>query len=162
MPKRIKNIIVHCSDSLWGCVREIRRWHLENGWRDIGYHGVITNGEPVKGFRLPSADGSIEMGRDLDGDLFIEDNEQGAHALGYNATSVGICIIGKDQFTSAQVLRLLNLLEDLMRLYGLGPEAVLGHYETPSGREQGKTCPNMDMDLLRQTLQGRAAGWNLG
>lgn len=48
---------------------EIRRWHLDNGWRDIGYHGVIF------------ADGEVIEGRAW--------SQIGAHVVGQNSGSLG-------------------------------------------------------------------------
>lgn len=149
---QIQNIIIHCSDSLHGCAREIRRWHMEKGWRDIGYHYVIGNGQPIKTMRLEILDGMIECGRYLDEDLTINGEEQGAHALGYNSSSLGICLIGRNQFTSLQMIRLFKLCEELIQLYDLKTSGVLGHYETASGHAQGKTCPNLDMNSIRHKL----------
>ena len=42
--RTISKVIVHVSDSAWGDVEAIRRWHIQRGWSDIGYHYVITNG----------------------------------------------------------------------------------------------------------------------
>ncbi|GFP28973.1 hypothetical protein HKBW3S33_02389, partial [Candidatus Hakubella thermalkaliphila] len=78
------NIIIHCSDSEWGCAREIRKWHLERGWKDIGYHFVILNGKVLPRLHLPAIDGSIECGRILNETLTVETDEVGSHALGYN------------------------------------------------------------------------------
>lgn len=154
---RIDRIIVHCSDSLWGCAREIDRWHKERGWSGIGYHAVIGNGLPTfanmqNAHRVPSLDGAIECGRYLDDDPFISVSEAGAHALGYNDRSVGICLIGVDQFTSRQMLSLLRLCTDLTRVYSIPNDWVIGHSETESGAAQGKTCPNIDMRKFRSDL----------
>ncbi|HOW51763.1 MAG TPA: N-acetylmuramoyl-L-alanine amidase [bacterium] len=145
----INNLVIHCSDSNWGCVREIRKWHMGQGWRDIGYHFVVLNGMVMTDFVLAAADGAIEAGRILDGDNVIEDNEVGAHALGYNFNSVGICLIGKTRFTEAQLHSLLRLCVELCRRYGIEPSAVVGHCETESGKAEGKTCPNIRMAVLR-------------
>lgn len=158
--KKIKYVIVHESESTWGCASIIRQWHIERGFRDIGYNVVVLNGHiSSDNFYMPSLNGSIEIGRPFDGDSFIEENEQGAHALGYNAESFGVCMIGKSgQFTSAQTKNLLNLLTDLINQYQIRVDDILGHYETRSGREQGKTCPDMDMRLFRRTLRERLVG----
>ena len=150
--RKIKNIIVHCSDSPFGCASLIREWHLARGWKDVGYHAVILNSRPVNGLAFNSINGSVEIGRKFDEDLFIEADEVGAHALGYNDSSLGICLIGKKQFTHEQIAKLLWLLNDLIRQYELSPDAVIGHYETESGKAQGKTCPNIDMDNIRKSL----------
>ena len=156
--RKIENIIVHCSDSLWGCSREIRSWHLAKGWKDIGYHFVILNGLPT--FRhsknlhpFLALDGAIECGRYLDDDTFISDLEIGSHALGYNEKSIGVCLIGIKSFTPNQLLSLQKLCKGLILAYSLPTSAVIGHYETQSGKEQGKTCPNIDMALFRASLQ---------
>lgn len=154
---RIQNAIIHCSDSLWGCAREIRRWHLEKGWSDIGYHFAILNGLPTfshmkNAHRIEALDGAIECGRFLDDDSFLSDLEIGSHALGYNAHSIGICLIGVNEFSTKQYDALLRLLDDLTVVYHIPIDNVIGHAETKSGAEQGKTCPNLDMAKLRRDL----------
>ncbi len=157
--RKIENLIVHCSDSLWGCAREIRKWHLARGWSDIGYHFVILNGRPTFAHEehatvIPTLDGSVEVGRYLDDDSFISDVEVGAHALGYNDKSIGVCLIGKTEFTLRQITSLDRLLWDLCMLYHVPFDAIIGHYETASGKAEGKTCPNLDMDVVRNRLRG--------
>ena len=147
---QIKNIIIHCSDSPFGNVNDIRQWHKEKGWRDIGYHFVILNGLLDPDFYLPALNGSIECGRPLDGDKWIVGNEVGAHALGYNKNSIGICLIGETAFTPDQHFSLLTLIKDLIAHFAECKIKVLGHCETEKGR--GKTCPNIDMDKFRSFL----------
>lgn len=167
---KISSIIIHCSDSAFGCTNLIRKWHLEKGWKDIGYHYVILNGCPVasvnKGSGDPyhrALDGSIEIGRPLDDDNDIELEEVGSHTLGYNASSVGICLIGQRMngislhheamgFTGRQIFQLTNLVSELVTRYGIPVDNVLGHCETESGKEQGKTCPNFDMPWFRESI----------
>ena len=146
--KRIEQIILHCSDSLWGSAAEIRKWHLNNGWKDIGYHFVIGNGYSRPKFYIPGYNGSLEIGRYLDEDDKISDQEIGAHTLGFNATSVGICFIGKDKFTEQQFWQGKKLVEFLLTRYGMIPANVYGHYE----KQKGKTCPGFDMNWFRGTL----------
>lgn len=147
--KSLTHIIVHCSDSEWGSAREIRKWHLERGWRDIGYHIVILNEQILPSLSIPALNGSIELGRPFDGDMFIADNEVGAHALGYNDRSIGICGIVKKKWAPAQELSLIHVVRDLQRIFKIKKENVLGHCETESGLAQGKTCPNLDMTEIR-------------
>ena len=131
--RTITKIIVHCSATPEGkdfTVDDIRRWHKQQGWSDIGYHYVIHR------------DGSIHEGRDV--------NYQGAHCADNNGNvgSIGVCYIGgcardgktpKDTRTDAQKLALLNLLLDLKKLY---PQAViLGHRDLDT---HGKLCPSFD------------------
>jgi len=148
---KLTNIVVHCSDSIWGSAAEIRRWHMEKGWRDIGYHRVIKNGWPTQGMYVAAENGSIEVGRDLDGDNYIIGKEAGAHALGYNTNSIGICLIGVKQFSPEQVGSLLKLLQEFQSRYNIDAENILGHYETPLSH--GKTCPNIEMYHIRYLLE---------
>ena len=67
----IKEIIVHCSATPEGkdfTVLDIKKWHLERGFSDIGYHYVIYR------------DGSINKGRD--------ESKIGAHCTGHNSYSI--------------------------------------------------------------------------
>lgn len=131
--RMINKIIVHCSATPEGkdyTVDDIRRWHKQQGWSDIGYHYVVYR------------NGDVVNGRNVD--------IQGAHCAdnGGNINSIGICYIGgcardgktpKDTRTDAQKLALLNLLLDLKKMY---PHAViLGHRDLD---EHGKLCPSFD------------------
>lgn len=141
MERQINMVVVHCSDSGWGNAAAIDQWHKERGWNGIGYHGVILNGHPTShGDYNPQLDGLLESGRPLD--------QVGAHVRGHNRRSVGICLIGKDEFTEAQDATLMRTLSDLLRTFNLDPDAVYGHYEL----DDHKTCPNMDMQVIRDRL----------
>jgi hypothetical protein len=165
MPKDIMNIIIHCSDSDWGCAREIRKWHTDappkgRGWSDIGYHFVIQNGKILSDTYLATCDGAVECGRKLDADMEIEPDEMGIHCLGYNDHSIGVCVIGKREdkwttFTTEQMFSLRELVGELCRKYGIPADNVLGHCETESGKAQGKTCPDFDVAAIRTWLKGR-------
>lgn len=146
---KISNIIIHCSDSRFGSASLVEKWHNERGFNGIGYHFVILNGKVNSRNYFCSLDGSVEPGRSTD--------VQGAHCEGNNHNSIGICLIGKDQFTGAQVDSLLRLCAELLQIYGLSPAAVIGHCETDSGRLQGKTCPNFDVSLIRKKLEVKNA-----
>ena len=99
----ITEIIVHCSATPEGkdyTVQDIRRWHKQQGWSDIGYHYVVYR------------NGHVEPGRDVD--------ISGAHCVGHNAHSIGICYVGgmdstnrnaKDTRTLSQKAALLSLLK---------------------------------------------------
>lgn len=146
--RKIERIVIHCSDSPNGRtlftgkpsdrnyttpVMEIDAWHKARGfkrlpnWRSrqnpglsaIGYHFVIYT------------HGLVETGRHID--------EVGAHVEGYNATSIGICLVGKDQFTIEQWNALKQLIE---RFQSVCPQAiVIGH----GSLNKQKTCPNFDV-----------------
>ena len=82
--RAIKRIIIHCSATKPNQnigAATIKKWHLDRGWADIGYHYVIRR------------NGEVETGRDRDGDGDIFE-EIGAHTYKYNRDSLGICIVG--------------------------------------------------------------------
>lgn len=135
-------IIIHCSASNWGNQNEIDKWHKQRGWSECGYHLVINNGKIKPNLYIEALNGSIEVGRDI--------NKTGAHTIGYNKNSIGICLIGNNDFTKEQIFNLVDLIVDLMKKYNIPLENVLGHYETP--KANGKTCPNIDMHILREMI----------
>lgn len=148
--RTIDRIIIHCSDSTFGDVSLIDGWHKQRGWKGVGYHFVILNGYPnsesVRTGRPQFwRDGEVQSGRPLE--------ETGAHVKGGNTGSIGICLIGKDQFTAAQFASLARLINDLTGQ--MGELAVSGHYEVQSPGDPPKICPNMDMEWIRELLGKR-------
>lgn len=132
--REIDMVIIHCSCTPNGrhnTAEDIDRWHRANGWQRkaaamrafnprlaaIGYHYVIE------------IDGTIRTGR--------SESETGAHAAGYNARSIGVCLLGTDKFTAAQ----WESLADLIRRIGNGRK-VLGHKDLPGVK---KSCPCFDV-----------------
>ena len=125
----IKEIIVHCSATPEGkdfTVLDIKKWHLERGFSDIGYHYVIYR------------DGSINKGRD--------ESKIGAHCTGHNSYSIGVCYVGgvakdgktaKDTRTDAQKKSLLSLLRNLKMKY---PQASIHSHRDYAN----KACPSFD------------------
>lgn len=112
------NVIVHCSASTWGNAAEITRWHLERGFKTIGYHYVILNGRLAPTKMHFEYDGHIETGRPLDDDADMELDEIGAHAFGYN-NAVGICLIGDSgRFSDAQIRALKHIIKRLRKQFG--------------------------------------------
>ena len=125
----IKEIIVHCSATPEGkdfTVADIKRWHLQRGFSDIGYHYVIYR------------DGSIHTGRD--------ESIIGAHCTGHNTNSIGVCYIGgcasnsktpKDTRTPQQKQSLVKLLKELKTKY---PQASIHNHRDFAN----KACPSFD------------------
>ncbi|MEW5803742.1 MAG: N-acetylmuramoyl-L-alanine amidase [bacterium] len=137
----IKRIILHCSDSRGGDKHLIDDWHKRRGFKKIGYHFVICNGysDPANWIYNPKLDGLLQPGRSV--------NEVGAHCVGYNDDSIGICLIGQRLFSAKQLLESLqDLLVELMLQFELEPKDIYGHYELTSN----KTCPNINMDMVRR------------
>ena len=127
--RKINEIIVHCAATREGrdfTVEDITRWHKARGFATIGYHYVIYR------------DGSIHEGRPLE--------QIGAHCVGHNKHSIGICYIGgcasdgktpKDTRTPEQKEALLSLLR---RLKARFPNATIhGHRDFAA-----KACPSYD------------------
>lgn len=138
----IQQIIIHCSDSSFGDVVTLDRWHRERGWQGCGYHHVITNGVTRQGMSYHEIfDGLIQDGRAL--------NVIGSHCKDHNTHSIGICLIGLDTFTKKQMARLRWLVGLYVERFGLRVDDVVGHYELDSG----KTCPNFDVADLREDLK---------
>lgn len=148
------HIIIHESDSSWGSAEEIHKWHLERGWSQIGYNLVILNGQlKSKSAYNELYDGFIEHGRMY--------HIAGAHARGYNKQSIGICLIGKHgSFSESQMSALINKVVELVKVYQIPVENVLGHYEIPlSG---GKVCPEIEMVEFRKYINERILMGNYG
>lgn len=127
--RKINSIIVHCSftkPTMDIGVNEIRQWHTDKGWSDIGYHFVITR------------DGLVQTGRPIE--------TPGAHARGHNDFSIGVCLVGgMDKkgkavfnYTQAQMDSMKGFISHLQKKY---PKAILkGHNEVSS-----KDCPCFDV-----------------
>jgi len=136
----MKKIILHCSDSEFGDSKTIDGWHREKGWNGIGYHYVILNGNrKSRSDYKKEDDGVVEVGRDID--------IMGAHCRGHNMDSIGVCLIGKNRFTANQLLNTLPaFLSHLCIIHKISRDNVFGHYEF----SDTKTCPNIDMTLVRK------------
>lgn len=130
--KSTKYLVVHCSATRPSQdigVKEIRQWHKNQGWQDIGYHYVIRR------------DGKVERGR--------AENLVGSHVAGRNSNSVGVCMVGgvsqnnfekaENNFTPAQFASLKTLLKMLADKYK--GAVVLGHRDFP---KVSKACPSFD------------------
>lgn len=102
--------ILHCSDSLFGNASLFTRWHLARGWRTIGYHFIILNGQLDSVIYNAFFNGWAETGRPINSDDVIDEWEQGSHVKGWNTNSIGTCLVGKSgRFTQEQILSARNL-----------------------------------------------------
>jgi len=125
--------------------QDIDEWHAERGFHRapqfisadaplmaIGYHYVID------------LRGQVTIGRLL--------SETGAHALHHNTESIGLCLIGTDQFSLLQWHKLALMVNGLLRQF---PDLTIkGHRDVSpdlngDGRieknEWTKTCPGFDV-----------------
>ncbi len=127
--RTINEIIIHCTATIAGrevTVDDIRRWHRARGFSDIGYHYLIT------------LDGRICPGR--------PEAAYGAHCLGHNAHSIGVCYVGGldsdglpcDTRTPAQ----RNAIRQLVRLLKERFPAASVHGHNEYAR---KACPCFDV-----------------
>lgn len=141
----IDTLIIHCAATPNGrphSIEEIDLWHRERGFArklvhvavhrpdlaNVGYHYVIP------------LDGTTEEGRSL--------AEVGAHAAGHNLRSIGVCLIGTDQFTPVQWGALRSLAHAL-RIH-IPHLRIIGHRDV----NPGKTCPGFDVaDWLAGGMQ---------
>lgn len=132
--RSLNEIIVHCTATRpdWWTgtsaqvkVNEVRNWHLDRGFSDVGYHYLIDR------------DGTVVTGRLL--------GRTGAHVKGRNTGTVGISLFGghggsasdmfEDNFTEEQDAALRKLIADLQKDH---PSIfkISGHNEYSS-----KACP---------------------
>ena len=131
--RTITLIILHCSGvPTWkqSSAADIDRWHRERGWKyGIGYHYVVRR------------DGTIETGRPLE--------QVGAHCIGHNEHSIGVCYEGgldaqgqpADTRTKAQRKSMRTLLEKLHQQF---PNAIImGHRDlSPDLDGDGHVSPD--------------------
>ena len=131
-PRTANNFIaVHCSatpPSMDIGEDDIRAWHLERKFSDIGYNLVIKR------------DGTVQVGRPLD--------YRGAHVAHHNDEAIGVCLIGgvdengtaEFNYTDEQMASLLDTICFLRRIW---PDAeVKGHRDFPGVT---KACPCFDV-----------------
>lgn len=157
--RTIDSIIIHCSATKAGqdfTAKDVDRWHRQRGFNGIGYHYVV---------RL---DGTLEKGRDV--------SLPGAHCMGWNERSIGICYIGglnangkpADTRTGAQKRVLYQLIMDLQREYQISQ--VLGHRDTsPDSNGDGtiepceyvKACPSFDVREFLEKGRKLFCAWSI-
>lgn len=125
-------IIIHCSATKENqniTVERIAQMHKERGFNTIGYHYYITK------------DGVVHKGR--------PESSTGAHCLGHNDKSIGICYEGgldingkaKDTRTSKQKESIIKLIKDIKSRYKI--KIVMGHRDTsPDLDHDGQIEPN--------------------
>ena len=137
--RKINEIILHCSatpENKNFTVEDITKWHNAKRWDGCGYHYVIH------------LDGTIHNGRPV--------QKVGAHCLGHNTNSIGICYIGgvdkngkpKDTRTEAQKKALIILVHELLTKYNLKLYQVHCHYEFAA-----KACPSFKLEDFRKEYQ---------
>ena len=136
--RSIKFIIVHCDAIMphqHNTIEKIDNYHKSKGWKGVGYHEYVRR------------DGTVEHGRRLE--------EVGAHCVGHNRYSIGVCYEGgldsagkdADTRTPQQVKALRELIE---RLHAYFPNAlIVGHHDL----NPTKPCPCFDVVKEYKDLQ---------
>lgn len=122
---------------------DIDAYHkAHNGWRSIGYHWFVE------------VDGKGVQGR--------PDDEVGAHAGGFNAYTLGLCVSGHgdhEAWNAKQLDEVIRKCAQWCRTHRLSSAQVIGHRETDEhgGPPVAKTCPGLliDMDRVRDLLAER-------
>ena len=129
--RKINKIIIHCTatpEQREVSVETIRKWHLQRGFNDIGYHYVID----LKGM--------VHIGRPIE--------KRGAHCTNENVGSIGICYVGgmtkdmkkaKDTRTKKQKDSLIKLMHELIYKYNKDM-TIHGHNEFAN-----KACPSFNV-----------------
>ena len=137
--RQINEIIVHCSATPEGkdyTVADITKWHKARGYNTIGYHYVIYR------------DGSIHEGRNI--------GDEGAHCVGHNKNSIGVCYVGglaadgktpKDTRTPEQKAALIKLLKGLNDVFPETKHNIFGHRDFAN-----KACPSFDATMEYKNL----------
>ena len=153
MRRKTDFIVVHCSATKAGSdigIDEITQWHRARGFAGVGYHAVIRR------------NGELEFGRNFE--------VPGAHVVGQNMRSVGVCLVGgigenmkaENNFTPAQLDTLYYVIRMLLRAW---PNAeVLGHRDLSPDldgdgiverHEWVKDCPSFDVrEWWKEQLNG--------
>ena len=151
-------IVIHHTATPYGSMRDIDRWHRNNGWDGCGYHFVIGNGTRTpEGFIEPTPRWKVQ--------------EEGAHTrlspklanksrvqpTYYNEHGIGIVLIGNfDEVrpSAAQMAATAELVKFLMRLCRIPEDRIIRH-----GDVDATDCPgnHLSMDDLKQRV--RALKW---
>jgi N-acetyl-anhydromuramyl-L-alanine amidase AmpD len=116
------DLIVHHTASKTISPENINEMHIKEGWGGIGYHFYIRK------------DGTIYKGR--------PENTIGAHSIGRNKNSIGICLEGNfesESPTEEQKNSLVKLSTDMIIKYNL--EGIIGHGDVYETLCPGKNFP---------------------
>jgi len=124
--REINKFIVHCADTpndFRFDIDDITKWHIQRGFKTVGYHFVILT------------NGFIQRGRPIE--------DIGAHTQGHNKDSIGVCLIGgrpPGEFTEAQYKSLKDVYNQCCEITNKQLQ-IFGHRDF----DKGKTCPTFDV-----------------
>jgi N-acetyl-anhydromuramyl-L-alanine amidase AmpD len=125
---RWRSIVIHDSGEPAGDAESIRRLHLSHGYRMMGYHFLIGNGNGL-------GDGVVHVG-----ERWIR-QVPGWHAVGpdaqwHNNHSIAICLVGNGDrrpMTGRQITQLVSLISRLQRELDIPAGAVHLHRDIARG-----------------------------
>ena len=144
--RKITSVIVHHSASTFGDWEFICRLHKARGMITGAYHAVVLNGYRKVNSYSEEDLGVVERGRN--------ETVVGAHTVGYNSHSLGICLIGNFDAHNGPVAQwgpAIGVVSAWCKRYGIPSHRVLGHREAPG---QSTACPgrNLDMAAFRRDV----------
>lgn len=143
-PGRWTGIVIHHSSSALGSAETLTRQHVARGFRGLGYHFVISNGQG-------GPDGGVFVG------YRWQEQLPGVHVMGpkaehYNRQTIGICLVGDGErrgFTQVQMERLAELVSALQSRLGIPDGRVVLHREVAPTSSPGRRFPEV---AFRQML----------
>ena len=135
-------VVHHSASDRSQSIESIRQYHLSRGWDDIGYHMLVD------------FNGAIHMGRPLE--------IPGAHALGFNQQSIGICCVGnfeEEKPTAEMISALTSLLANLCRDFNIPVERIIGHFEVRKfvPAQTGELCPGKYLKQLLPEIRKKVS-----
>lgn len=140
-------IIIHHSTTVDGRTYDaenIKWYHINiKKWSDVAYHFFTE---------LIGSEIKIVHGRSI--------YKDGAHTLGFNDRSIGVCLVGDFDAYAPSLKTLLvtvKLIRSLQMIYGVPTNKVIGHRETYAllHKKEEKTCPGSRFSMvdLREALR---------
>jgi hypothetical protein len=129
-------IVVHHSGGAIGSPETLTQQHNARGFKGLGYHFVISNGQGA-------ADGQIFVGYRWPEQL-PGVHVAGAKAEQYNRQTIGICLIGdgeRREFTPAQIARLSELVSALQAKLNIPDRNVVLHRDISPTASPGRLFP---------------------
>ncbi len=129
-------VVHHTAIAADSSAKDIHQIHLNQGYSGIGYHFLIRK------------NGAIEKGRPV--------WAVGAHAYGYNAQSIGVCLSGNfevEKPTDFQIESAALLIANLCYDFNLpiSRRFILGHREL-----NATACPGDKLFFYLDTVVGKA------
>jgi N-acetylmuramoyl-L-alanine amidase len=149
---RWRGIVIHHSADDFGDAASFDQSHKQRGWRGLGYHFVINNGNNRHGKK----NGEVEVG------FRWTNQEEGAHCRVnpnddnyWNEHTIGICLVGNFQQhrpSEQQYRSLAQLVRFLQQRYNIPTSQICGHGQVPGAKTK---CPGkyFSWETFKQYLQ---------